>query len=117
MPVPGSRQPLLGCVAGLGVCRESRELVSPCRCATGASLLILLPGGAALHLQQLRPAIVFICFLVVFDVLQEKMREKINEEVGGMGQVCSMASLQITSLTNIFCRQVGETCYKEGESW
>lgn len=89
----------------------------PCRRATGASLLILLPGGAALHLQQLRPAIVFICFLVVFDVLQEKIREKINEEVGGMGQVCSMASLQITSLANIFCRQVGETCYKEGESW
>lgn len=90
------------------------------------SPLILLLGGAALHFQQLRPAIIFICFLVIFDVLQEqmrekineeKMREKINDEVGGMGQVSGMASLQITSLANIFCRQVGETCYKEGESW
>lgn len=32
-------------------------------------MLIRLPGHTALHLQQLRPAVVFICCLIVFDVL------------------------------------------------
>lgn len=57
-------------------------------------MLIHLPWGTALHLQQLRPTIVFICHLIIFYVLQEKKeREKMNEEVGGTVQVCNVAEL------------------------
>lgn len=39
-------------------------------------MLMHLLGGTALHLQHLRPALIFICFPIVFDVLQEKKRER-----------------------------------------
>lgn len=59
-------------------------------------MLIHLSGGTALHLQHLRPAIIFIFLLIVFDVLQGKKkreREKMNEEFGSTVQVCNVAKL------------------------
>lgn len=74
-------------------------------------MLVHLPGGTALHLQQLRPAIVFICLFIIFDVLQEK-RERKDE-----GRGCKFATWQklqlglawgIMALVLVFCRQMGE---------
>lgn len=56
-----------------------------------SSMLVHLPGGTALHLQHLRPALVFICLLIIFNVLQEK-REKVNEEIGTV-QVSNVAKV------------------------
>lgn len=59
-----------------------------------SSMLIHLPGGTALHLQQLRPALIFICLSIIFNVLQEKEREKMNKEVGTVqvGKVAKAAA-------------------------
>lgn len=43
-------------------------------------MIIHFPGRTALHLQQLRPAVLFICCLIVSDVLKGKKRE--NERGG-----------------------------------
>lgn len=96
-PIPGHGQLLLGCVTkcwggwgwcdgtgvptvGLGTWETGLASV-----ADWALMLIHLLGGTAFHLQQLRPAVILICLLIIFYVLQgkkKKEREIMNEEVG-----------------------------------
>lgn len=80
----------------------------------GCSLVLVhLPGGTALHLQQLRPALVFIFLFIIFNVLQEKERERMNEEVGavqGCQEAKSAAGFGVGTmpLLLVLCTQVAE---------